>query len=57
MKKLMTVLLGLSLSLGMVAASDDKHKDDKKHAEKGHDDKGHDDKGHDKKDHKNDKKH
>ena len=43
MKKFMTVLLGLSLSMGMVAASDDKHKDDKKHEEK--------------KDHKNDKKH
>jgi hypothetical protein len=42
MKKLMTVLLGLSLSLGVVAASDDKHKDDKKHEEK--------------KDHKDDKK-
>lgn len=39
----MTVLLGLSLSLGMVAASDDKHKDDKHKEEK--------------KDHKNDKKH
>jgi hypothetical protein len=43
MKKFMTVLLGLSLSLGMVAASDDKHKDDKHKEEK--------------KDHKNDKKH
>lgn len=43
MKKFMTVLLGLSLSLGAVAASDDKHKDDKHKEEK--------------KDHKNDKKH
>ena len=43
MKKLMTVLLGLSLSLGMVAAADDTHKDDKHKEEK--------------KDHKNDKKH
>ena len=42
MKKFMTVLLGLSLSLGVVAASDD-HKDDKHKEEK--------------KDHKNDKKH
>jgi hypothetical protein len=34
MKKFMTVLLGLSLSLGLVAASDDKHKDDKHKDEK-----------------------
>ena len=42
MKKFMTVLLGLSLSLGVVAAAYD-HKDDKHKEEK--------------KDHKNDKKH
>jgi len=41
MKKLMTILLGLSLSLGVMSASDDKHKDDKKHEEKKDDKKKH----------------